>query len=131
MRIGEASTQRKLEPLCDKIGRQQVGEVIHAFYDKLRADAQLAGFFSGIDDFAPHEAHIADFWWVAMGGKVDTPRQFDMLGLHRAMPLTAADFDRWLALFGETLAEMLPAEPARLWLHMAEGIGASLKRYTL
>jgi hemoglobin len=131
MQSGDPSAQRKLEPLCEKIGRQQMDEVIHAFYDKLRADAQLAGFFTGISDFPPHEAHIADFWWVAMGGKLDTPRQFDMLGLHRDMPLTEAAFERWLALFGATLVEHLPAEQAVQWLSMADGIGANLKRHTL
>jgi len=122
---------RSLEPLCEKIGRGRVDQVIHAFYGRLRADPMLQGFFDHIVDFVGHEAHIAGFWWAAMGGKPEQPRQFDMLGRHQGLALTPAAFARWLALFGETLTEYLPIELAAQWLQMAEAIAANLQRHTL
>lgn len=129
MQTGEPSPRRTLEPLCDKIGRDRVEQVIHAFYTTLRADPVLHGFFDGITDFAEHEARIADFWWVAMGGTLVQPRQFDMLGRHRRLALTPAAFERWLALFGTSLHAQLPSDFASQWLQMAEAIAANLQRH--
>ncbi|GEP30784.1 hypothetical protein TPL01_19220 [Sulfuriferula plumbiphila] len=131
MQTGEPSPRRIFEPLCGKIGRDRVDQVIHAFYATLRTDPMLHGFFDGIADFAGHESHIADFWWVALGGTLEQPRQFDMLGRHQGLALTPAAFARWLALFGETLTEYLPIELAAQWLKMAEAIAANLQRHTL
>lgn len=122
---------RLLRPLCDRIGRESVDRVIAAFYERLRADAQLAPFFAHIRDFPAHERVIADFWWIAMGGKVENPAPVDMLGLHRPMGLRQADLDRWLALFGQVLTAELEPEPARQWLTMARGIGGRLSRAAL
>lgn len=131
MQIGVSSPRRTLEPLCDKIGRDTVERVIHVFYDRLRADPALRSYFSGMPDFAGHEAHIADFWWVAMGGRLAEPRQYDMRGRHRALGLDATAFERWLQLFGETLATHLPPALAEQWLQMAYAISANLKRHML
>lgn len=131
MQIGEPSPRRKLDPLCSKIGRQRVDLVIHAFYASLRVDPDLHGFFDPIQDLSGHEAHIADFWWVAMGGTLAQPRQFDMLARHRALALTPEAFERWLTLFGATLAKYLPADLAEQWLQMARAIAANLQRHTL
>lgn len=131
MQIGEPSPRRKLEPLCSKIGRQRVDLVIHAFYARLRADPELRAFFDHIPDFAGHEAHIADFWWAVMGGTLAQPRQFDMLTRHRALALTSDAFERWLTLFGATLAQYLPADLAEQWLQMARAIAANLQHHPL
>ena len=119
---------RVLRPLCDRIGRERVDRVIALFYERLRADAQLAPFFAHIEDFPAHERVIADFWWIAMGGKAADPATVDMLGVHRPMGLRQADLEHWLALFGEVLDAELEPELAQQWLTMARGIGARLSR---
>lgn len=116
-----------LRPLCDKIGRARMERVIHAFYEKLRADPGLAGFFAGIDDFSEHEQRIDDFWWIAMGGRVDAPPQIDMVGKHFPLGITEPALDQWLALFEQTLAEHLDAELAQQWYAMAKGIADRLR----
>lgn len=118
-------------PLCGKIGRERVDAVVHAFYDKLRADPELGGFFAHVDDFAEHEEHIAVFWWWAMGGRAERKRPFDMKGRHHPLGLTEQAFAQWLAIFHETLRERLPADLAEAWFELARGIGANLKRMTL
>lgn len=120
--------KRVLRPLCDRIGRESVDRVTARFYDRLRADAQLAPFFAHIEDFPAHERLIADFWWIAMGGKLADPAPVDMLGLHRPMKLRQSDLDRWLALFGETADAELEPELAAQWKTMAQGIGARLRQ---
>ena len=131
MQTGESSPRRKIKTLCEKIGRNRVDQVIHAFYTRLRADPVLHSYFDGIPDFTEHETHIADFWWIAMGGTLQQPRQFDMLERHRPLGLTPAVLERWLTLFGDTLAENLPPDLAAQWLQMAVAISANLERHLL
>ena len=107
---------RKLEPLCGKIGRYNVERVVHAFYDNLRNYPELKRFFVDIPDFKSHEAHIVDFWWVAMGGRVGDHRPFDMVGRHMSLGLSDNAFALWLDLFHETLLAYLPVELAEQWL---------------
>lgn len=117
---------RKLEPFCGKIGRDNVDVVIHAFYDKLRTDPELAPFFRQVANFPSHETHVADFWWVAMGGRIGNHRPFDMVGRHRPLGLNEASINQWLALFHKTLLQHLPQELAEQWFQMAQGIGKNL-----
>ncbi|MFA5170235.1 MAG: group III truncated hemoglobin [Sulfuriferula sp.] len=129
MQIGEPTPRRKLEPLCDKIGRDNVERVVHDFYGRLQADEMMGPFFANMGDFGAHESLIADYWWTVMGGKVDGPRPFDMLGKHQALNLHSAAFDTWLRIFEETLLTYLPPELAQRWLQMALGIGDTMKRH--
>ncbi|MHB0991145.1 MAG: group III truncated hemoglobin [Burkholderiales bacterium] len=129
MEIGEPGPRRKLSPLCDIIGRERVVAVVHDFYAQLHADETMRPFFEGIDDFTEHEALIADFWWTAMGGKIEQPRQFDMLAKHRALGLNAEALQRWIQVFEETLQAHLPPEPAQRWLQLALGIADVMRRH--
>ncbi len=115
-----------LRPLCDRIGRDAVDRVTARFYDRLREDAQLSPFFAHILNFPEHERRIADFWWIAMGGRLADPPTVDMLGLHRPMGMRQADLDRWLELFAETVEDELETDLAEQWKAMAEGIGRRL-----
>ena len=122
---------RKLEPLCGKIGRDNVNLVIHKFYEKLRLHPELKTFFIHIKDFEAHETHVADFWWVAMGGRIGDHRPFDMVGRHLPLGLSEASIAQWLDLFHATLLEHLPPALAGQWFQMALGIGANMKRLVL
>lgn len=123
--------RRELAPLCSKIGRETVDRVVQDFYRKLREDPDLAPFFARIADFPAHEAHVADFWWVAMGGRAEAHRPFDMVGRHAPLGLTPSAFQRWLRLFRKTVEEHLPPPLAAQWLQMAQGVGANLERILL
>jgi truncated hemoglobin YjbI len=67
-----------------------------SFYQRLRLDARLSHFFAHIEDFSAHEARIADFWFTAMGGRLASPPQVDMVGKHFPLGIGDADMDRWL-----------------------------------
>lgn len=120
--------KRNLRPLCDRIGHDRIKAVIHDFYGRLRSDDQLGRFFVHIDDFSAHEARIADFWFTAMGGRLASPPQVDMVGKHFPLGIGDADMDRWLVLFRETVAAHLESEPAGQWVRMAEGIAGRLRQ---
>ncbi len=123
--------KRRLVPLCELIGRGRVDAVVHAFYTKLRQHPDLKRYFAHIPDFAEHETHIADFWWIAMGGKVEKRHAVDMVRRHQPLGLDEQAFAQWLAVFDETTHEHLPSELADAWMRMAQAIGANLKRILL
>lgn len=120
--------KRRLIPLCERIGRERIDRQVQAFYAKLRADAQLGRFFAHIEDFSEHERRIADFWWTAMGGRLERPPHIDMVGRHLPLGIGDADIDRWLAYFKETLYEVMEPEPAEQWYQLAEGIAVRLRQ---
>jgi hemoglobin len=119
-------SMRTLDPLCGKIGRERVEAIIHTFYDRLRVHPDLGRHFSQLDP--EHEAHIIDFWWAAMGGRIGEHRPFDMIGRHKPLNLDAAAFTQWLELFRHTLDAQLPPELASQWFQMAQAIGANMQR---
>jgi hemoglobin len=118
---------RKLEPLCDKIGRDRVAAVVHDFYTRLRADPELGALFRAIPDQAGHEERVIGYWWVAMGGRMAEPPVVDMVGRHAPLGLTEAMLQRWLALFDQALQAHLEPELAEQWRQMAEAVGERLR----
>ena len=124
----DAMQKRTLRPLCDRISRERIRVVIHDFYERLRADAQLSHVFAHIEDFSAHEARIADFWFTAMGGRLESPPQVDMVGKHFPLGIRDADMDRWLELFRETAVDHLDLDLAQQWIFMAEGIAGRLRQ---
>ena len=123
VRSGYTRPMEKPQPLCQRIDRDTVAQVVHDFYRKLLAEADLAGHFAHIDDWPAHERHIADFWWGLMGGKVDTPRPNAMEQGHRDLGFGQSELERWLELFQRTLQEHLPGDIAEQWNTMARQIG--------
>lgn len=124
----ESPPRRLPVALAQRISREDTGRVIHAFYEDLRADPEIGHFFAHIDDFAPHEKVIVEFWRTAMGERNTTPPQIDMLGKHNPLRLEPAHFARWLGCFEKVLNRELAPELAAQWLQMARGIAQTLQR---
>lgn len=118
---------RRLQPLCEKIGRERLDHTIAVFYERLLADAQLGPYFRALPDLPVHVAHIAEFWWIAMGGRTEGAPVFDMIGRHAGLGITEALLARWLTLFEQTLHDQLPAALAAQWMTMAAGIAERLR----
>jgi hemoglobin len=94
-------------PLCTE---QEISDLVHAFYARVRADAVLGPIFNArIADWDRHLAHLVDFWSSILrrtGRFTGAP-----MPKHAALPgLSAALFERWLGLFREVSA----AQPNRL-----------------
>ncbi len=107
----------------------EVARLVHGFYARVRADAQLGPLFDAhVDDWDAHLAKLADFWSALLRG---TERfHGSPMRAHASLPgLTLELFDHWLAIFRATTHE-LGNEPmrrqadqvaqriaAQLWLH--------------
>lgn len=124
-KVSQPPPRRRLNPLCDQIGRERVERTVSAFYARLLEDPMLRGYFQPLD-LGRHIPRIIEFWWIAMGGRSAHPPTFDMIGRHGRLGLHRHDLERWLAIFEATVHDELPAELAAQWTTMAEGIAGRL-----
>lgn len=87
--------------LCSE---EEVAQLVHVFYGRVREDAVLGPIFARhVDDWPAHLATLVDFWSALLRGT----RRFSGTPVqrHNALPgLDEALFERWLALFRQTTA---------------------------
>ena len=100
--------------------------LVRGFYAKVRADAVLAPIFEArIKDWEPHLAQMCAFCSsvALMTGRYHgTP-----MAKHLPLPVDAAHFDRWLALFETTARELCPPQAEAHFVERARRIAASLE----
>lgn len=108
------------------IDEAMIRRLVHSFYDRVRMDAVLGPIFAErIDDWAPHLDRMCAFWSsvALMTGRYHgRPMQ-----KHAPLPVDAAHFDRWLALFAETVREVCPPVAAEHFIERARTIAESLE----
>ncbi len=105
-----------------------ISNLVEAFYTRVRDHTELGPIFaSKIENWDPHLARMKDFWAsiVMESGRYHG----NPMAKHLAIPgLTADHFNIWLALWGETIEEMVGNhDAASLFQDRAERIAASLK----
>lgn len=113
------------------LSEEGIGRLLALFYGRVRQDADLGPVFAravGTTDaeWTPHLARIADFWSPMMlrSGKYHG----DPFSAHMRLPdLQPAMFDRWLALFAESCAEVFEPPVADAFRERAERIARSLR----
>ena len=123
--------QRRAQLAADIAERTGITEamierLVRGFYAKVRTDALLAPIFEArIRDWEPHLAQMCAFWSsvALMSGRYHgTP-----MVKHLPLPIDAAHFDRWLALFEETAREICSPEAAAHFVERARRIAESLE----
>jgi hemoglobin len=106
------------EPLIERL--------VHRFYEKARADKRLGPVFeSKVDDWDHHLAQMCRFWSSVM--LMPGTYHGNPMPKHMVLPIDAAHFDRWLALFEETAREVCPAETAPAFIERSRRIAQSLE----
>ena len=109
-----------------EITEAMIERLVHGFYAKVRTDALLAPVFEArIRDWEPHLAQMCAFWSsvALMSGRYHgTP-----MVKHLPLPVDAAHFDRWLALFEQAAREICPPQAAAHFVERARRIAASLE----
>jgi len=93
-------------PTPDLCTEEEVQQLVHGFYAKVRVDPVLGPIFDRhVADWNEHLPRMVDFWSSALRG---TARfRGAPMPKHVALPgLRAELFHRWLQLFGETCAEL-------------------------
>ena len=88
-----------------------VEQLINRFYEKVVVDPVIGYIFTEVakTDFARHLAVMYGFWKFLLLNASDTYQGNPMhkhVELHEKHPLKAVHFDRWVALFEETVDEL-------------------------
>lgn len=88
-----------------------IRQLIDLFYEKVKEDATIGFIFNDIAhvDWAHHLPKMYAFWEFLLLGTPDAYRGNPIqkhLDLHQKIPLKAAYFDQWLALFQSTVDEL-------------------------
>lgn len=99
--------------------------VVHRFYARVRQDPLLAPVFAErITDWGPHLDRMVAFWSsvALMTGRYHGRP----VPAHARLPVSAAHFDRWLALFRDTAREVCTPAGAALLIERGERIARSL-----
>ncbi|MFT3720833.1 group III truncated hemoglobin [Pseudorhodoferax sp.] len=113
-------------PSTELCSEQEVRDMVHAFYARVRQDAVLGPVFEAhVDDWDHHLGRLVDFWSAILrrtGRFTGAP-----MPRHAALPgLTAALFQHWLGLFRENAAAQPNRAMAAQACAMAERIAQSL-----
>ena len=115
----------------DPAQEENIRRLLELFYDRVRRDPQLGPVFAHAvgttaAEWAPHLARLADFWSSVMlrsGRYHGNP-----YAVHLRLPdLEPAMFDRWLALFGASCADVLEPDLALTFRERAARIAQSLR----
>jgi hemoglobin len=131
--LGEVMTpaERREQIVADITARTGITEamidrLVRSFYERVRADEMLGPIFDArIKDWEPHLQQMCAFWSsvALMSGRYHGAP----MPKHLPLPIDAAHFDRWLALFEATAAEVCPSEAAAHFVERAHRIAASLE----
>ncbi len=127
--VGAATAGPAIGEGC--ITEEAIHRLVGRFYARARRDELLGPVFAHAigtadADWAPHLARVSDFWSSVMlrSGRYHG----DPFSAHLSLPdLQPAMFDRWLALFGETCAELFELDVADAFRERAERIASSLR----
>jgi hemoglobin len=108
------------------ITEAMIERLVRSFYERVRGDQMLAPIFDArISDWEPHLQQMCAFWSsvALMSGRYHGAP----MPKHLPLPVDAAHFDRWLALFEATAAEVCPPQAAAHFVERARRIAASLE----
>jgi hemoglobin len=108
------------------IDEAMVENLVRRFYAKVREDAVLGPIFDAkIHDWEPHLERMCAFWSsvALMTGRYHG----SPMTKHMPLPIDAAHFDRWLALFEKTAGEICPPEAKLHFVERARRIAESLE----
>ncbi|WP_298281650.1 group III truncated hemoglobin [Acidocella sp.] len=107
----------------------QLRTLVEAFYATIRQDAALGPIFNDIiEDWPEHLDKLTAFWSGVMLGS--GRYSGNPMAKHVAIRarLSPALLSRWLSLWGETAARLLPPEPAAAIKATAQRIAHNLQR---
>ncbi|GGF26576.1 preprotein translocase subunit TatC [Aliidongia dinghuensis] len=108
------------------IDEAMIAALVDGFYARVREDAILGPVFAArIASWPPHLEKMRRFWSSVALMSGDYHGQ--PMRLHAPLPIDAAHFDRWLALFEATARELCPPKAAEHFIERARRIAESLE----
>lgn len=120
--MSETFVHRQMKTLCDLETHEDVKTLVDVFYAKVNRDALLAPVFNEIAnvDWAAHLPTMYRFWESMLfqtGSYQGLP-----FPKHAVLPVKQAHFERWLALFVETVDENFSGEKSEVAKNRAVSI---------
>lgn len=125
---GPARRARLTEEIMAQTGIDEgmIERLVRTFYGRVRSDSLLGPVFAAkIEDWDTHFAKLDAFWSsvALMTGRYHgRPMQ-----AHMDLPVEAAHFDRWLALFESAAREVCPPVAAEHFIERARRIADSFE----
>ena len=122
--------ERLVQAIVDhaRIDENMIRELVHAFYGRVRRDAELGPIFETAigANWDAHLAKMCDFWSsvMLMSGRY---KGNPMLAHLRWTAIQPQHFKRWLDLFRQTAVEICPPEAAVAFELRADNIAKSLQ----
>lgn len=111
-----------------KIDEQGLGRLIAVFYARVRDDAELGPIFNdAIGDWPEHLEKLTAFWSSVMLTSGRYKGNPVAAHLKHGARIEPALFERWLALWARTTAEVMPPEAAAELQAKAARIAESLQ----
>ena len=104
--------------------RDDIQFLVESFYDKVVKDDLLSPFFKYMN-FDKHLPKMVDFWEFVLLDKAGYTT--DVTARHSHMRLEQEHFDRWLALFNETVDTLFIGDKAELAKQRAFIVGWTIK----
>ncbi|MBE1159020.1 group III truncated hemoglobin [Dyella acidiphila] len=103
-----------------------IAKLVDHFYDKVRLDPLIGPVFNAaVDDWDEHKRTLTAFW-SSVALRANSYRGNPM-AVHRAQPIRAEHFERWLSLWQATTRELLSEADAQRMQQHADRIGRSLR----
>ena len=116
---------RKAEDLKNEIDEAGIEMLVRHFYALAAVDPLLGPVFqAAINDWEAHIPRICAFWSSTMLGS--GRYKGNPFGLHMALELEPAMFERWLALWSESATAIFAPEPAAAFVAKAKLIADSM-----
>lgn len=100
----------------DISNREDIILLVNTFYDKVKQDDTIGYIFNEIigDDWSHHLPVMYNFWEMVLfqsATYTGNPIRAH-INLDKRLPLTAAHFERWMALWKETVDNLFSGEKA-------------------
>ncbi|RYG28111.1 MAG: group III truncated hemoglobin [Burkholderiales bacterium] len=106
----------------------QLRQLVDAFYERVRRDEEIGPIFNdAIIDWPHHLDKLADFWHSVVYGSGRYPGGLMMRHFMHRDRIRPEHFERWLALWQATTAELMPPDMAELLQARAARVGESIK----
>jgi hemoglobin len=99
---------------------EDIHQLVSVFYDKVLQDTLLSPYFARLD-FSAHLPKMEQFWRFALLSEAGYTT--NVTEKHLKMPLEKVHFDRWQALFNQTIDELFEGELAQQAKQRAAVIG--------
>lgn len=110
------------------INEEQIAALVDTFYTRVRQDDTLGPVFARVvgNEWEPHLEKMRAFWsslLLASGRYKGNPMMSHLMLLPR---IGGQHFERWLLLWRQTAAELLPQQVAVIFVRRAENIAERL-----